>query len=335
MTVDLETTYLGMRLRNPLVVSASPLGRDVDRLLQFEQAGAAAVVLPSLFEEQIEEDSIRLHSALEYGAESFPEALSFLPELVDYNTGPERYMALLEDAVARLSIPVIPSLNGSSPGGWTRHAGALEESGASAIELNIYFVAADMSETSAQVEKRYLSIVEDVRRATALPIAVKVGPYFSAMANMARRLVDAGADGLVLFNRFYQPDIDLDELEVVPNLNLSSSVEMRLPLRWIAILHGRLGNASLAATTGVHDEFDAMKLLLAGADVTMMASALLRHGPDRVSSMVEGISRWMAEREYRSVDQLKGSMSWRGAPNPSALERSNYVEVLASYTVPT
>jgi dihydroorotate dehydrogenase (fumarate) len=333
MTPNLESDYLGMRLRNPVVVSASPLGRDVDRLLRLEQVGAAAVVLPSLFEEQIEHDSFQIHAALEHGSESFPEALSYLPEVTSYNTGPDRYLDLVRRARRELGIPVIASLNGTSAGGWTAYARLLEEAGAHALELNVYIVAADINETSQDVELRYLEIVAGVREAIDIPLAVKVGPYFSAMANMARRLVDAGADGLVLFNRFYQPDIDLERLEVVPDLRLSTSVELRLPLRWIAILRGRL-NASLAATTGIHDHVDVVKMLLAGADATMMTSALLRHGPGRLGEVVDGLTDWLVERDYQSVKQMQGSMSQESVPDPSSFERANYLETLASYVIP-
>jgi len=332
MTPRLETRYLGIELRNPLVVSASPIGKDVERLVRMEEAGAAACVLPSLFEEQIEHDSMAVHSVLEYGSESYPEALSYLPEMVAYNTGPERYLDLIGRAREALSIPVIASLNGSSPGGWTSYATQLQDAGADAIELNVYFLATDPDETSDAVERRYLDIVAAVRSAVTVPLAVKVGPYFSSMANMARRLVEAGADGLVLFNRFYQPDIDLERLEVVPNVVLSSSVELRLPLRWIAILKGRV-DASLAATTGVHDQFDVAKLLLAGADVTMMASALLRHGSGRLREIYDGLIEWLDLHEYESVEQMKGSMSQAGVPDPELFERANYMETLASYVI--
>jgi dihydroorotate dehydrogenase (fumarate) len=286
------------------------------------------VVLPSLFEEQIEYDTMQVHATLEHGTESFAEALSYLPELTDYNTGPDRYLKLIGRARDSLRVPVIASLNGASPGGWTGYARKMQDAGAHALELNIFFVAADMEETSEEVERRYLDIVSEVRGAITIPLAVKVGPYFSAMASMARRIVDSGADGLVLFNRFYQPDIDLEHLVVAPNLKLSTSVELRLPLRWIAVLHGRI-KASLAATSGVHDHLDALKLLLVGADVTMTASALLMHGPGWIESAVSGLTDWMTEREYVSVEQLKGSMSLRGAPNPAAFARANYMETLA------
>jgi len=332
MTPNLETTYLGMTLRNPLVVSASPLGRDLGRLRRLEDSGAAAVVLPSLFEEQIERVSLNLHAALLGGTDSFAEALSFLPEMAAYNTGPDHYLDLIETARRELKIPVIASLNGSSAGGWTAYARRMEEAGASALELNVYFLAADMDETSEAVERRYLDIVSSVRSTVSIPLAVKVGPFFSSMANMARRLVAAGAEGLVLFNRFYQPDIDLERLEVVPNVVLSSSMELRLPLRWIAILHGRV-EASLAATTGVHDHLDVVKLLLAGADVTMMASVLLRHGSGRLEEIHDGLLEWLETHEYESVEQMKGSMSQAGVPDPGAFERANYMETLASYVV--
>lgn len=332
MTPNLETTYLGMTLRNPLVVSASPLGRDVGRLRRLEDSGAAAVVLPSLFEEQIERVSLNLHAALLGGTDSFAEALSFLPEMAAYNTGPDHYLDLIQRARRELKIPVIASLNGSSAGGWTAYARRMEDAGASALELNVYFLAADMDETSEVVERRYLDIVSSVRSAVSIPLAVKVGPFFSSMANMARRLVDAGAEGLVLFNRFYQPDIDLERLEVVPNVVLSSSMELRLPLRWIAILHGRV-EASLAATTGVHDHLDVVKLLLAGADVTMMASVLLRHGSGRLEEIHDGLLEWLETHEYESVEQMKGSMSQAGVPDPAAFERANYMGTLASYVI--
>ena len=328
----LETTYLGMRLDNPLVVSASPIGRDVDRLAQLVELGAAAVVLPSLFEEQIERVSLSLHAALMSGSESSAEAITYLPEIARYNTGPDRYLDLVRRARRDLSVPVIASLNGASPGGWTSHARRMEAAGADAVELNLYFVAADVEATADAVERQYLAVVESVRRVIEVPLAVKIGPFFSSLGHMARRFVDAGANGLVLFNRFYQPDIDLDDLTIVPDVQLSTSVELRLPLRWIALLKNRI-NASLAATTGVHDHLDVAKLLLAGADVTMLASALLRNGPGRMREIHEGLIAWLREHEYDSVEQMKGSMSADGAPNPGALERANYMETLASFEV--
>ncbi len=336
MSVRLDTTYLGMTLANPLVVSASPLGRNVGTLGRLQEAGAAAVVLPSLFEEQIEHEAYAVHEALEYGAETYAEhAGGFLPEMMDYNTGPDSYLDLVSRAKQELDIPVIASLNGVSVGGWTSHARMIEDAGADALELNIYFVAANVDETGAEVEQRYVDLVAAVREAITIPLSVKVGPYFSSMGNMALRLVDAGANGLVLFNRFYQPDIDLEELDVVPNVQLSRSAELRLPLRWIAILRGRVGASSLAATTGVHEGVDVLKLLLAGADVTMMASALLRHGPLRLTSVLTEVRQWLEEHEYESVEQMKGSLSQEGAPDPAAFERANYMETLVTYAAPT
>jgi len=335
MSVNLETTYLGLKLASPLVASASPLSRTVEMAFRLEEAGAAAIVLPSLFEEQIEHEELQIHEALEYGAESFAEAPGgYLPELAEgYNTGPGPYLNLIKAARAELSVPVIASLNGVTRGGWTAYAARLEEAGASALELNVYFIAADVEETGEQVERRYLDLVEAVRSAVEIPLAVKVGPFFSSMANMARRLVDAGADGLVLFNRFYQPDIDLERLEVAPRVELSTSTELRVPLRWIAILRGRI-DASLAATTGVHTAEDVVKLILAGADATMMASALLRQGPGHLSLVRQGVTRWFDEHEYESVEQAKGSLSQKAVPDPSAFERSNYMETLMTYASP-
>jgi len=335
MSVNLETSYLGMTLASPLVASASPLGRSLESLRRLEEAGAAAVVLPSLFEEQIEHEEYAVHEALEYGTESFAEAPGgYLPELAEgYNTGPGRYLDLVRTAREELKIPVIASLNGATKGGWTDYSARIEEAGASALELNVYFIAADPDETGGEVERRYLELMTAVRESIDIPLAVKIGPYFSSVANMARRLVDAGADGLVLFNRFYQPDIDLEELDVTPNVQLSSSFELRLPLRWIAILRGRV-KASLAATTGVHTGEDALKLLMAGADVTMMASALLENGPGHIGLVSDQMERWLEVHEYESVEQAKGSMSQAGAPDPAAFERSNYMESLITYSTP-
>jgi dihydroorotate dehydrogenase (fumarate) len=330
MTVDLSTRYLGLELNSPLVASPSPLGHDLEMLRRLEDAGAAAVVLPSLFEEQIEHEAFEVHQVLEAGTESFGEALSYFPELDDYNTGPGPYLDHLSQAKELLTIPVIGSLNGSSPGGWVRYARQMQDAGADAIELNVYFVAADPSVSSAQVEERYLELVRAVREVVTIPVAVKVGPYFSSLANMACRLAEAGADGLVLFNRFVQPDIDLETLSVVPEVHLSTSAELLLPLRWIAILHGRV-SASLAATTGVHRAEDVLKLLLAGADVTMTTSAVLRDGPERLRELVIGLRALLEKGEYESVEQLKGSMSQASCPDPEEFERSQYMRALVSY----
>ncbi len=332
MTVNLSTDYLGLHLANPLVPSASPLTGNVDTMRRLEAAGAAALVLPSLFEEQIEHEAMQVHYALETGAGHYAEAAGgYLPEMDDYNTGPQRYLDHIVAAKAALGIPVIASLNGTSRGGWTLYARLCEEAGADALELNVYFVAANPDMTANQVEMQYLELVATVRDAVSIPLAVKVGPYFSSMGNFARQLVMAGADGLVLFNRFYQPDIDLDTLDVAPNLVLSSSAEMRLVLRWTAILKGRV-DASLAATTGVHSGHDAVKLVLAGADVAMMASALLRHGPEYVTTVLDGLASWLDDHGYASVDQAKGSLSQQSSPDPAAFERSNYMRALTTYS---
>jgi dihydroorotate dehydrogenase (fumarate) len=329
--VDLRTTYLGKELVSPLVASASPLWSRLDMLQRVQEAGAGAVVLPSLFEEQIEHEAWDLHSLLEGWSSRFSEAQGFLPELDDYNTGPGPYLEFLEQAAGSLSIPVIASLNGSSIGGWVRYAKEMEDAGADAIELNVYFVPTDPEMSSAMVEDRYAELVAAVRAATAIPLAVKVGPYFSSLPSMARRLVEAGADGLVLFNRFLQPDLDLETLEVVPYLELSTPSEMRLPLRWIAILRGQL-SASLAATTGVHTAEDALKMFLSGADVVMMTSALLRHGPEYLRLILDGVETWLDERGYASVEEARGSVSQAAVPDPAAFERSNYMHALASFS---
>ena len=330
---DLTTSYLGLELANPLVASASPLTGTLPDLLRLEEAGAAAVVLPSLFEEQVEHEALIMSGDLLH--ESHPEVHDgYFPALDSYNTGTDDYIELVQSARAELAIPVIASLNGTSEGGWTHYGAALEEAGADALELNIYHVAADIEVTSAQVEDRYLRLVEQLRSEVDIPLAVKIGPFFSSPANMARRLAGAGADGLVLFNRFYQPDIDLDTLDVVPDLVLSTAAEMRLVLRWMAILRGRI-EADLAATTGVHDGAAAVKLLLAGADVIMMASALLLHGPDHLRGVLDDLATWFTARDYHSVAQARGSVSQAAVPDPSAFERANYMRALTSYTPPS
>ncbi|MFA5912162.1 MAG: dihydroorotate dehydrogenase-like protein [Burkholderiales bacterium] len=331
MSTDLRSRYLGLELRNPIVAAASPVTSSLDSLKQLQDAGVAAVVLPSLFEEQLEHEEMATHNLMLAGSELSPEARGFFPEMQNYNTGPDNYLKLIGAAKRALSVPVIPSLNGHTPGGWTRIAKRFEEAGADAIELNIYFLATDPQSTGAEVEKRYVDLVASVSSMVSIPVAVKVSPYFSAMANMAARLAGAGAAGLVLFNRFVQPDILLDELEVAPHLVLSTSDELRLALRWIAILRGRV-KASLAATGGAHTAEDALKLLLAGADCVMLASSLLRRGPAHVGALVSGIEKWMTEREYTSVEQMKGSLSQQACPDPAAFERSNYMKALTSYT---
>jgi dihydroorotate dehydrogenase (fumarate) len=331
MSVDLRTRYLGLELQNPIVASASPLTGSVDSLKRLQAAGVAAVVLPSLFEEQIEHEEMATYDLMLQGAELSPEAHGFFPEMQNYVTGPDQYLRLISDAKKALSVPVIASLNGYTAGGWTGIARQFEAAGADAIELNVYFLATSLDDTSAAVEQRYVELVEAVTQQVGIPVAVKVAPYFSAMANMATRLTKAGASGLVLFNRFLQPDIDLEELEVAPRLVLSTSDELRLALRWIAILRGRV-DASLAATGGAHTSDDVLKLLLAGADCVMLASSLLSVGPNHVGTLVRGLQAWMSEREYTSVEQMKGSLSQQSCPDPDAFERANYMKALKTYT---
>jgi len=328
--MDLSTTYMGLRLRNPLVPSAGPLTSDVDAIRRMEDAGAAAVVLHSLFEEQIEHEAGELDHHLTHGAESYAEATSYFPQVDEYRLGPHEYLEHIEKTKQAVGIPVIASLNGVSAGGWTDYARQMEQAGADALELNVYYIASDPGLTAEDVENRYVEVLKSVKSHVHVPVAIKLSPFFSATLATARRLVEAGADGLVLFNRFYQPDIDLDELEVVPNLVLSSPHEMRLPLRWVAILHGRV-EASLAATTGISTGRDMLKLLMAGADVTQVCSALLRNGVGHIKVMLDEMTAWMTEREYESVQQLKGSMSQKSVADPAAFERANYMKALNSY----
>jgi len=331
VTPALRTRYLGLELRSPLVASASPLTGELDGLRRLQDAGAAAAVLPSLFEEQLTHDQVELDRLLETTSEHVGEAQSYFPELEDYDTGPSTYLQRIEQAKRAVAIPVIASLNGVTPGGWVRHAERMQDAGADALELNLYSVATDPRVDAAELEARYLELVAAVRAAVAVPLAVKLSPFFTALANMVVRIVEAGADGLVLFNRFYQPDLDLDSLDVVPRLVLSTSEELRLPLRWIAILRGQV-RASLAATTGVHTGLDAAKVLLAGADVAMMTSALLRHGPGHVRTVERELTAILAEREYDSVAQLRGSMSRSSMPDPAGFERANYMRTLMSWS---
>ena len=330
MTDLTTTTYLGMRLRSPLVASAGPLTGNPAMWERLEAAGAAAIVLPSLFEEEIEHESFTRSFFAEHGADSHGEALSYLPDLPMPDVGPAKHLALVEQAKERLSIPVIASLNGTSVGGWVRYARHLADAGADAIELNLYDIVVDPSMSSAEVEARYVELVEAVKAEITVPLAVKLGPWFTALGNLAVRLQQAGADGLVLFNRLYQPDIDLDSLEVVPRLSLSTSSESRLPLHWIANLYGTV-DCSLAATTGAHDGADVLKLLLAGADVVMTTAALLHHGPEHIGTMERFLREWMLDRDYETVGELRGSVSRRNVPDPQVYERANYYQVLHSW----
>jgi dihydroorotate dehydrogenase (fumarate) len=328
--MDLTTTYLGMKLRTPLVPSASPLSEDIDNIKRMEDAGASAVVLSSLFEEQILLDRYELHHHLTRGAESFAEALTYIPEPDDIRLGAEDYLERIRKAKEAVAIPVIASLNGVSIGGWTDYASLIQEAGADALELNIYYIPTDPTLSGAEVEQTYLDILTMVKSLVTIPVAVKLSPFFSNLANMARRLDEAGADGLVLFNRFYQPDIDLDSLTVRPNVILSTPHALRLPLRWIAILYGRV-RADLAATSGVHTAQDVVKMLMAGANVTMLCSVLLRHGVGHIRLIEQGLRQWMEEREYESVGQMRGSMSQIHCANPGEFERAQYVRALHSF----
>jgi dihydroorotate dehydrogenase (fumarate) len=328
--MDLTTTYLGMHLKNPVVPSASPLSRTLDGIKRMEDAGAAAIVMYSLFEEQIHHEAAELDHYLSYGTQSFAEALSYFPETAEYNLGPEEYIEHIRKAKEAVDIPIIGSLNGISTGGWIQYAKKIEQAGANALELNVYYIPTDQKLTSEAVEQRYIEVLKAVKSTVKIPVAMKLSPFFSSMANMATRLDQAGADGLVLFNRFYQPDLDIDALEVVPDVRLSNSHAIRMPLRWIAILYGKV-KANLAATSGVHGARDVVKLLMAGADVTQMCSALLMHGPGRITEVVEELERWLLEHEYVSVKQMRGSMSQKSVADPSAFERANYMKALNRY----
>ena len=328
---DLSTTYLGLQLRSPLVASSGPLTARIDSLRALEQAGVAAVVLPSLFEEQIEHEDVQAARLGDLGSDSNPEATSYFPDLADYESVADRYLRHVEQAKKALSIPVVASLNGETAGGWVRYARLLELAGADALELNLYGIAADLDVTGREVEEDQVELVALVKASLSIPLAVKIGPHYSALGNQAARIVDAGADGLVLFNRFYQPDIDPKTRKVAPTLELSSSAELRLPLRWTAILSGRV-EASLAVTTGVHTGADVARCLLAGADVAMMTSALLVNGPGHVAAVERELVAWAAESGFDSVAQLKGSVSQRNVADPSAFERANYMSTLIGFT---
>jgi len=328
--MDLSTSYLGMTLRTPLVPSASPLSGDLDNIKRMEDAGAAAVVLYSLFEEQLTRDRFELHHHLTQGTESFAEALTYFPEPTEFHLGPEAYLNHIRKAKDAVDIPIIASLNGASIGGWTSYAQQMQQAGADALELNVYHIPTDLEQTAAAVEQTYLDILQAVKAVVSIPVALKTGPFFSNMASMARRLDHAGADALVLFNRFYQPDIDLEALEVRPHVLLSTPQALRLPLTWIGILHGRI-RADLAATSGIHDPPDVLKLLMVGANVTMLCSVLLERGIDHLRVLEQGVREWMAAHEYVSVRQMQGSMSQINCADSSAFERAHYVSSLHSY----
>jgi dihydroorotate dehydrogenase (fumarate) len=332
ITCDLTTRYLGLELRTPIVASASPLNGEWETARLVEEAGASAIVMPSLFEEEILHDEVALHRALEAGSEHHAEALDYFPDVGTLWTAVDRYLDRLESIKAHATVPVIASLNATSSKGWTHYASLLEQAGADAIELNLYHLAADPERDAAEMEAVDLGVIQAVRTAISVPLAVKLSPYYSAFANFARRAVDAGADGLVLFNRFYQPDLDLEALDVVARVELSRPWELRLPMRWIAILRPQLGaNLSLAATSGVHGGTDVVKALMVGADVAMVTSAVLEHGPAHFRLVEHELRTWMAAHEYESVDQLRGSASQTSVADPSAFERANYLKTLHSW----
>lgn len=328
--MDLSTTYLGFKLKNPIVPSASPMSRTVGTIKAMEDFGASAVVLYSLFEEQIRQEANELYHFLSYGAESHAEAQSYFPRKEEYYLGPEEYLEHIRKVKGAVDMPVIASLNGSTVGGWTEYAKLMQEAGADALELNIYYLPSSVEHTGGYVDQLYLEILQAVTAHVTVPVAVKLSPFFSSIPNIAKKLDERGAKGLVLFNRFYQPDINLDTLDVEPTVVLSNSEALRLPLRWIAMLYKAV-NADLAATTGVHTAEDVIKLTMAGANVTMVCSALLRYGPKRIGEILSGIQQWMIEHEYESLNQMRGSMSHRSVADPSAFERANYMKALNSY----
>ena len=331
--MSLSTNYLGLVLKNPIVASSSPLSHNVESIRRLEDAGASAVVMYSLFEEQITFNSYYVDHYLRNNSNSYAEALNYFPEMDDYNVWPEEYLTLIRRAKETVDIPIIGSLNGVSIGGWTNYAGLIEDAGADALELNVYYVPTNIELTGREIEDMYLDMLRQVKRSVTIPVSMKLSPYFSSMSNMAKRLAYEGADGLVLFNRFYQPDFDLETLAVAPRLVLSNSNELRLPLRWVAILYGRV-MADFAITTGIHTSEDVLKGLMAGAKVTMMASELLQHGVRRIKEVLSEIENWMDEREYQSVAQMIGSMSQQHCAEPAAFERANYMKTLDSYLPP-
>jgi dihydroorotate dehydrogenase (fumarate) len=328
--VDLTTTYMGLNLKNPLVASASPLSEKVDTVRQLEEAGVAAVVMYSLFEEEIINESLELDHYLEYGTDAFAEALTYLPESGRYRLGTEAYLKHVSALKEAVDIPIIGSLNGVSRGRWIEFAQKIQEAGADALELNIYYLPTDPDLSANELEDTYIDLVRNVREGIKIPLAVKLSPFFSSVPNIAKRIAEIGANGLVLFNRFYQPDFDLDTLSVIPNLVLSNSHELRLPLRWIAMLYGRV-EIDLALTSGVHSHEDVLKAMMAGASVTMLASTLLRNGVGHLAEILNGLESWLEEREYESVTQMKGSMSQRAVTDPAVFERVNYMKELNSF----
>ena len=329
--MDLKTFYLGLELDSPLMPGACPLSERLDKVRQLEDAGASAIVMPSLFEEQILREQLAMQESMESTAQSFGEAMSYFPDIPGLKLGPDDYLEQIRRTKEAVGVPVIASLNGSTPGGWINYAKKIQEAGADALELNIYYVGRDFAEPGEALEARTLEIVKEVKRTVDIPVAVKLGPFFSSFANMAQRIDQTGADGLVLFNRFYQPDFDVENLEVVPNLELSSSYELRLRLRWLAILHGRV-KASLAVTGGVHTGIDAVKAVMAGAHAVQVVSALLVNGPRHLKKIKDDMVAWMESHEYESIEHMRGCMSVEGTDDLAALIRSNYMQILKSWT---
>lgn len=330
--MDLTTNYLGLKLKNPVMPGASPMAHQLDHVRRLEDAGAAAIVMHSLFEEQITNDQIAEFAHTENPAESFSEAVSYFPRMEDYALGPDRYLNQISRIKEMVDIPVIGSLNGVSMGGWTDHARLIQQAGADALELNVYYIATDPNESGVAVEQRTLDILQEVKDTVEIPVAVKLSPFFSSPGHFAKQLDELGAAGLVIFNRFYQPDIDIEELEASHRLDLSNSTELRLRLRWAAILHGHL-KADIAISGGVHTVEDIVKAIMCGATVTQVVSSLLKYGPSHIGSLIQGLSHWLEDHEYESVDQMRGSMSLKNSPDPSVFERANYLRVLQLWKV--
>lgn len=329
--MNLSTTYMGLSLKNPLVPSASPLSQELASIKQLEDAGASAIVMYSVFEEQFQHEAKALEHYLSHGAESFAEALNYFPVQSDYKRGPEEYLSHIQKVKESVSIPVIPSINCISTSGWVEYAKKIEQAKADALELNLYFIPTDANLSSEKIENLYLEVLSQVKKAVKIPVALKLSPYFTNTFRMIQNLDKAGANGLVLFNRFYQPDLNLEELSVEPKVSLSNSTELRLPLRWIAISYGKI-KASLAGTSGVHTSEDALKLLMAGADIVNLCSVLLKNGPMHLKKILADMTKWLEQKEYESIAQLKGSLSQKSVAEPAAFERANYMKALTSYT---
>lgn len=328
--VNLKTTYLGLELKNPLIAASSPLSEKTDTIRKLEESGAAAIIMHSVFEEQLAEEALAIHTHLEAGTESYAEALSYFPEPDEFHVGPEEYLQHIREAKKAVSIPVIASLNGTTVGGWIDFARQIETAGADAIECNVYYLPTDPDENSHLIESRYFDVMKAVKAHVSVPVSIKLGPYFTNIARIAGGLANAGADGLVLFNRFYQPDIDLERLEVKPDLQLSTSYENRLALRWIALLYGRI-QTDLSATGGIHTGLDAVKMIMAGAHSVQLCSVLLKNGPDFLKEILLQMASWMEAKDYRSIEQMRGSLSQKHCPDPSAFERANYMKTLIDY----